>query len=129
MTNDQKTQMEYYRKKGHGYKQIAKLTGISVNTVKSYFRRNALNENESVCEQCGREIVQQKGRKRKRFCSDSCRNKWWNSHLDLVKRKANYEYLCAFCKKPFTAYGNAKRKYCCFECYSNSRIKNHNFNK
>lgn len=52
-----------------------------------------------------------------------------NSHIDLVKRKANYEYVCDFCKKPFTAYGNAKRKYCCFECYSNSRIKSHNFNK
>lgn len=129
MTNEQKTQIEYYRRKGHGYKQIAKMTGISVNTVKSYLRRNALNDNHSVCEQCGKEIIQQKGRKHKRFCSDICRNKWWNSHLDLVKRKANYEYICAYCKMPFTAYGNSKRKYCCYECYSNSRIKNHNFNK
>lgn len=128
MTNEQKTQIEYYRRKGHGYKQIAKLTGISVNTVKSYLRRNAL-KNDSVCEQCGKEIIQQKGRKRKRFCSDFCRNKWWNSHLDLVKRAANYDFICAYCKKPFIAYGNSKRKYCCYECYSNSRIKNHNINK
>lgn len=120
MTNEQKAQIKYYRRKGHGYKQIAKLTGISVNTVKSYLRRNAL-KNDSVCEQCGKEIIQQKGRKHKRFCSDICRNKWWNSHLDLVKRKANYEYICAYCKMPFTAYGNSKRKYCCYECYSNSR--------
>lgn len=129
MTNEQKTQIEYYRRKGHGYKQIAKLIGISVNTVKSYLRRNALNDSNSVCEQCGKEIIQQKGRKHKRFCSDICRNKWWNSHLDLVKRAANYDFICAYCKKPFTAYGNSKRKYCCYECYSNSRIKNHNTNK
>lgn len=74
MTNEQKTQIEYYRRKGHGYKQIAKLTGISVNTVKSYLRRNTL-KNDSVCKQCGNEIIQQKGRKHKRFCSDICRNK------------------------------------------------------
>lgn len=52
----------------------------------------------------------------KKFCSDRCRMKWWNSHLDQVQRKANYDFVCPVCKKPFTVYGNANRKYCSHEC-------------
>lgn len=48
--------------------------------------------------------------------------KWWNEHLDRVDKKANYEFVCAYCKKPFTAYGNAHRKYCCHECYIEDRF-------
>ncbi len=31
-------------------------------------------------------------KKEKRFCSDSCRNKWWNT-MDEVDRKARYECM------------------------------------
>lgn len=124
MTKEEKIQIEAYRRKGIGYKQIAKELGISPNSVKSYCRRNKLqNEDleqitmETVCEQCGERILQKKGRKRKRFCSDRCRNQWWNAHLDQVKRKAVYEYICPVCGKPFSEYGNAKRKYCSHKCY------------
>ena len=77
MTNEQKLMIEVYRRKGVGYKQIAKKLEISPNSVKSYCRRNKLqNEDleqvtmENVCEQCGERILQKKRRKRKRFCSD-----------------------------------------------------------
>lgn len=95
MASEQKIMIEEYRKNGIGYKQIAKDIGISVNSVKTYCRRNNLCSDDlqnrisnSVCEQCGKIVVQRKGKKHKRFCSDSCRNKWWNTHLDQVKRKA-----------------------------------------
>ena len=127
MTSEQKLQIEEYRKNGIGYKQIAKNIGISVNSVKTYCRRNNLcsedlQKKDTVCEQCGKSIVQTKGRKRKRFCSDSCRNKWCNTHLDQVKRKANYEFVCPVCEKVFTVYGNSKRKYCSHECYIKGRF-------
>ena len=109
MTNEQKLMIEAYRKKGVGYKQIAKELEMSPNSVKSYCRRNNLsNENlkqidgESSCEQCGKIIQQIKGRKHKRFCSDKCRNQWWNAHLDQVKRKAVYDYVCPVCGKTFS---------------------------
>lgn len=129
MTDDKKKQIDTYRKNGYGYKQISKFTGISLNTIKSYCRRNNLvstdlNKNSEqllLCEYCGKSIEQKPHKKRKRFCSDKCRNKWWNSHLDLVNRKANYEIICPNCKKAFTVYGNAKRKFCCHECYVNYR--------
>lgn len=124
MTDEQKNMIEMYRRKGVGYKQIAKEMGISANSVKSYCRRNSLNsdalkeqQQESICENCGKSIEQQKGKKRKRFCCDKCRNQWWNSHLEQVQRKANYEFICPVCKKTFSVYGNSKRKYCSHSCY------------
>lgn len=67
-------------------------------------------------------VPQTAGRKEKKFCSDRCRMKWWNSHLDQVQRKANYDFVCPVCKKPFTVYGNANRKYCSHECYIEDRF-------
>lgn len=77
---------------------------------------------ENCCEQCGIMVVQNPGHKHKRFCSDKCRMLWWNSHQDLVKRKANYEFTCARCGKAFISYGNKSRKYCCQECYIEDRF-------
>ena len=129
MTNEQKFQIAAYRKAGKGYKQIAKELDLSANSVKSYCRRNGLcnetlekNLPESACENCGKSIEQKKGKKKKRFCSDKCRNQWWNAHLDQVKRKAVYEYICPTCGKPFSVYGNAKRKYCSHVCYVRGRF-------
>ena len=42
MTDNEKKQIESYRKNGYGYKQISNLTSLSVNTIKSYCKRNKL---------------------------------------------------------------------------------------
>ena len=130
MTDEQKRQIENYRKNGYGYKQISNLMSISLNTIKSFCRRNRLKDDDLqestnqifCCEQCGKSVEQKEHRKRKRFCSDACRNKWWNSHLDMVNRKANYEIICPCCKSTFYVYGNANRKYCSNECYLKYRF-------
>ena len=132
MTDEQKMQITILRQRGIGYAKIAKTLNTSENTVKSFCRRNNLTgtyevkkevpEGVRLCKYCGREVMQNPGRKEKKFCSDTCRAKWWNSHLDQVKRKAIYEFECAFCKKKFTAYGNANRKYCSHKCYLADRF-------
>lgn len=136
MTDRQKDRIRQMRADGCGYMKIAQELGISENTVKSFCRRKGLNGtamaadmavppvewDKGICPCCGAEVKQNPGRKEKKFCSDKCRNKWWNSHLDQVERKANYEFVCACCKKPFTAYGNAGRKYCCHACYVADRF-------
>ena len=129
MTNEQKMKIAELRKQGFGYKKIAQMIGVSDGTVKTYCHRAGLTapaepapSDGSTCQFCGKPIVQIQGRKQKRFCSDSCRNKWWNSHLDIVKRKAVYTFTCPACGKEFTAYGNANRKYCCHECYIEDRF-------
>lgn len=131
MTDEQRQQIATLRDEGNGYKKIAQVLGLSENTVKSFCKRKKMggiainkqieNDSESHCQCCGVAITQTPGRKKKKFCSDKCRMKWWNSHLDQVKRKANYDYVCPCCKKTFTVYGNANRKYCSMDCYFEDR--------
>lgn len=131
MTEGQKTQIMNLRRAGYGYVRIAQELEMSENTVKSFCRRNKVagkvdathimlppaKGGKHFCLCCGEEVEQNPGRKEKKFCSDRCRNRWWNSHLDRVERRANYEFVCLHCQNHFTAYGNAKRKYCSHECY------------
>lgn len=114
------------RCKGLGYTKIAQELGLSENTIRSYCRRHGLNaealKNTSFCEQCGKAIVQKAKCKPRKFCSDTCRTQWWNSHLEQVNRKAIYSFICAYCGKPFESYGNRRRKYCSHDCYIKARF-------
>lgn len=129
MNATQKQQIAQLRAEGLSYGTISKTIGINVNTVKTYCKRHGLGRvrlevdnpkqerEKHTCQCCGEPLLQVFGRKEKRFCSDKCRNKWWNAHLDKVNRRANYDFVCAYCKKPFVSYGNKDRKYCSHECY------------
>ena len=106
MTNEQRMIVSSLRAQGMGYGAIARKVGISENTVKSFCRRNAQKEDKPVtgagehrCLCCGAPVAQNAGRKEKKFCSDKCRNKWWNAHLDKVDRRAIREVTCAGCGK------------------------------
>ena len=101
---------------------IAITLGLSVNTVRSYIRRHPPKDTVEVgCRQCGKPVMQHKGRKAKYFCSDRCRNAWWNAHPEKVQRKAYYRLACRFCGKEFVSYGNKNRKYCSRLCYADAR--------
>ena len=134
MNIQQKTEIASLRSQGFGYTKIAQALGLSKNTVKSYCKRNNLSGTAlvntdmpvltpSFCLECGKAITQVSGRKEKKFCSDECRHKWWNARPEKITRKALYSYTCAGCGKPFTAYGNSHRKYCCHACYIADRFK------
>jgi endogenous inhibitor of DNA gyrase (YacG/DUF329 family) len=124
MKDEQKQRIIALRRDGTGDGRIAEKLGISINTVKSFcgWHSMANQPKASVCEQCGEPIDQTPGRKRKRFCSDACRNKWWNAHLELVKRSAVYTFTCSACGKKFTVYGNSHRKFCSYACYIEYRF-------
>jgi endogenous inhibitor of DNA gyrase (YacG/DUF329 family) len=132
MNQDQKGQILTLRESGETFAHIAACLGLSVNTVKSFYRRNAIisetqaniavTDNAMACPQCGNKISLVSGRKPKKFCSDECRVRWWNSHSDQVSRKALYSFKCASCGRDFTAYGNAKRRYCSHACYCADRF-------
>ena len=101
---------------------IAIALGLSVNTVRSYIRRHPPKDTVEVgCRQCGKPVMQHKGRKAKYFCSDRCRNAWWNAHPEKVQRKAYYRLTCQFCGKEFVSYGNKNRNYCSRLCYADAR--------
>lgn len=112
------------RSQGKSAAAIAESLDLSINTVKSYLRRHPEMENSRLCPQCGKPVLQQTGRKEKKFCSDRCRNSWWNHHPAEINRKAYYTLVCQCCGKEFECYGNQKRKFCSRECYKNHRRKN-----
>lgn len=131
MTDREKQIIAECRELGLSYVQISRMMGLSINSIKTYCRRHNLGgskayENQagvvSKCEQCGKAVQQNPGRKTKRFCSDKCRMTWWNSHSDLVNRKANYSCTCMKCGKEFISYGNKNRKYCSHDCYIEDRF-------
>ena len=125
-TDGYKKEIKAMRERGFSYGDIGKQVGLSPDTVKSFCRRNAVSVDEepegNFCRFCGKPVQQNPGRKEKKFCSDRCRNAWWNRNLDKFNRKANYSFTCAYCKKKFTAYGNAHRKYCFHQSYEEDRF-------
>ena len=133
MTEEQKLQIIRFRNEGCGYTMVADRLGLSKDTVKSFCRRNGLNGKAvqttsatikgSVCRECGKAVTQEIGKKKRVFCSEECRTSWWHKHPEKIKQKAVYSFTCACCNQTFTAYGNAKRKYCSHECYIKSRFK------
>ena len=132
MTDKQKNQIAEYREQGMSYTEISKKMDLSINSIKTYCKRHGLGGVKAYergrpsvivpCEHCGKPVQQNPGRKKKRFCSDKCRNLWWNSHMDLVQKKANYECTCIRCGKKFTSYGNKERKYCSHSYYIEDRF-------
>lgn len=134
MTDLQKEQIAALRGKGYGYATIANAVGLKKDTVVAFCRKAGLTgtkaqSNDRIlldarfCPHCGNLLQQTPGRKKIKFCSDKCRVAWWNSHPEAVNRKAVYSFTCAHCGKPFTAYGNATRKYCSHACYIADRYK------
>jgi len=120
MTGNQKEKINQLREEGLGYLRIAKELGISENTVKSYCRRMERTEvtaSQPVCEQCGKPIDVSK-RPGKRFCSDRCRMRWWNSHPSKPGAHSGH---CSFCGREFTMRRKGERKYCSHACYIDDR--------
>lgn len=133
MTDLQRNMIKMLREQGYGYSTVANAVGLKKDTVVAYCRKMKLTgkkaDNDRVavdtgfCLECAQILIHTPGKKHMKFCSNKCRTSWWNSHPEKVNRKANYSFTCAHCGKPFTAYGNSTRKYCCHDCYIANRFK------
>ena len=127
MTNAEKETIIALKIQGLGCNRIAKISGVPLGTVKSFLSRTEIElpkPQEGICLECGAPIAAVPHTKPRRFCSGTCRQKWWNAHLHMVNRKAFYNFTCPWCGKKFTAYGNDHRIYCSRECYADARRKN-----
>lgn len=122
MTNDKRKILEL-KQMGYGYKKIAKELNLSLSVVR--YACSQVSDDDLLsgsCEHCGLKIKSIKGKKKKRFCSDKCRWKWWNQHHDELKKRAYYTHTCKYCNKEFTIYAVKERNYCSHECYIKSKI-------
>ena len=122
MTNEQKSLIDQMRLAGNGYVKIAKELGISENTVKSYCRRQNVEGKQvesTCCAECGKPIDISK-RSGRRFCSDTCRMKWWNRY---PKPNMPYTAQCACCGKEISMRRRGEKKYCSHRCYILDRYK------
>ena len=123
MTDEEMCRISSLKRQGKSAAVIAEMLHLSANTVKSYLRRHPVGEDSHACPQCGRMVIQNTGRKEKRFCSDKCRMAWWNTHQSEMNKKAYYTLVCQQCGKEFVSYGNQRRKFCSRECYGSHRRK------
>ncbi len=127
MISKQKQSIIDLRRRGFGYAQIARELSLSVNTVKSFCRRNSLMENTAFedtkdsCKHCGKELILEEKKKPKMFCGDTCRFAWWNAHRDEMRRRDALTQNCSFCGGAFESLMSANRKYCCRACYFKAR--------
>ncbi len=130
MTNEQKERITAMRQDGIGYKRIAKAIELPLSTVQSFCRRANVTASETAvydeyhCRQCGKVLIQANNAKRRKFCSEECRVKWWTLHpcSKNGNTKSNRTAICTNCGRPFTAYGKGIRKYCSHACYVEARF-------
>lgn len=81
-------------------------------------------EDHTVCQYCGKTLFNPRTGRKKRFCDEECRRKWWKENRDKLKLgdDSKYTFVCQNCGKEFFAYGDSKRKYCSQECYYSARF-------
>lgn len=135
MTNEEKAQVMQMRSAGIGFARIARELGLSINTVKSFSRREHLQASPSLpdpavapvsdpghCGHCGKILIQKPQQKPRKYCSEQCRRNWWKENSSAgLKRKAYYIRNCVGCGREFMSYGNSRRKFCSHACYITSR--------
>lgn len=122
MTNEQREMITAMRHKQLSYTTISRELGLSVNTVKSFCRRNGMMAEKSSadiprCKNCGEVINTKSGVKPRLFCSSHCKQTWWNKHRHDRVSKCIISHVCPTCGKSFTDYSGANRKYCSQACY------------
>lgn len=131
VTQQQKEQISTLRAAGASFGKIASALGMSINTVKSYCKRNLVSSevlpapkaatHTDRCPQCNAPLVQTPGHRQKRFCSPKCRMAWWKAHPDAMQQKKLTSVECQHCGTAFLQYGSRPRKFCSRGCYLSHR--------
>ncbi len=79
MTNEEINAINKLRKNGAGYKKIARILNLPVNSVKSFISRNK-DKTETHCLFCGLKIINKPKRKPRKFCSSVCKRRYVAAH-------------------------------------------------
>lgn len=102
MTVKEKNFILKLRSQGLSYSEIAEKSGFSENTIKSFIRREGLQntmekEINITCKYCGKELTQTKEYRPKKICSDRRRFAWWHSKETELPSDSPYLLKCKNC--------------------------------
>ena len=122
MNEIQKENLIFLKNQCRSYSDIASTLSISKSAVKSFFSRLKNEENSNICKNCGTILEKSSKSNIKKFCSDSCRYKWWRKNLENNRSYLKI-HICKNCNKKFKSFDNKDRKYCSHKCYINDRFK------
>lgn len=120
MNDMEKNRVSALRDQGMTYQEISSETGIGLSAIKMHFKRMKPKISVPTCLQCKKPLGETISKKKK-FCSDRCRCRWWVSHLDQFSNSDSHRYCCKVCGRTFFACKPAK--YCSRDCYYHSRRK------
>ena len=123
MTSTQRNEIKRLQQEGAGYRSIAAQLSLPVDSVKSWCRRHpAVSTVGDYCLQCGVVINHTQHKRKRKFCSDACRYKWWQEHPEKRASEQPYAHICAFCGKEFRN-NRLAAVYCSRRCFSRARTK------
>ena len=127
MTDLQKEKIETMREQKASYAAISEALGIPVGTIKTFCRRNGgsaeVHQTKPCCKNCGVELSNKPKVKPRLFCSDQCKQTWWNKkRRERVSTKI-VPHTCPTCGKVFADYSGANRKFCSRECYRERGVR------
>lgn len=127
MTDIQKKQITEMRTNGMIFASIASELSLSINSVKSFCRRNnimpMIKSKNDRCKHCVKKLVNTPGHRQKTFCSRFCQQLYWREHPELMNRTAIILKRCPACGKEFSDYRGHSRKYCSHACYIEYRYR------
>lgn len=114
MTNFQKARIIELRLDNKGYLEIADMLGIPKSTVINFCNHSDF---KPICRYCGEMLPERTSKKKRRFCSPSCNQKWW---FENIAKKRAEPKKCAYCDEEFSEYKHKSQKFCCRDCYLKS---------
>lgn len=76
MTTEEKNKIIDLKNKGYGYKKISTELNISIGSIRNVLK---VSLKLNTCLHCGRKLTFVPGKKKKRFCCNQCRYRYWNS--------------------------------------------------
>ena len=79
-----------------------------------------------LCPMCGQPITQKPNGRPRKFCSDTCRRRFWKQHPKPEKWDSFTELVCPVCGRMFFAQreNTRERKYCSRACANRGRLMN-----
>lgn len=96
MTTAQRECIAELRAQNYPYSFIGKALDLSPNTVKSVCRRKSFEahgnrktktekQNAVLCKNCHKPL-DDKGRRDRLFCTESCRMEWWKNNRKIIEK-------------------------------------------